>query len=212
MFGPAFTACHGPLHTRFPGLLPMAPCSLDLTGALGLERDGPSLGWRHQTAVSLCPSHMVAHPAFVVFFSGESFSPGPHPDPSLVWDKGDACSPQGPLSTGCHCCTREISKKHPQTWTQHNDVFKKCFTWKYLIAGSTKMSLPKPHGSRVRVREGCSGWTCVCPRLCRVSVHGGGDSDITFPRIRIFLASLRGGQTDVGLERLLPLLSGLLSS
>lgn len=92
----------------------LVPMALDLTGALGLERDGPSLGWRHQAAVSLCPSHMVAHPAFVVFFSGESFSPGPHPDPSLVWDKEMPAACKGLSALGVTVAPQKSRKSIPK--------------------------------------------------------------------------------------------------
>lgn len=49
----------------------------------------------------------------------------------------------------------------PPNWKHHHYVFKKCFTWKYLIACSTKISSPKPQGWQVWMYEGCRGNACA---------------------------------------------------
>ena len=151
-FGPALTICHGPIYTQ---LTSINSCGPTLSGSCwgSWQWDGPSPCRCPQARVSLrpprcypsCSCHLLPHGVF-----------DPHPSwfLSLIWGR-DSCSLHVPLATGCHCWTTEILKRLPQTWTRHSYVFKKCFTWKYLIACSTKISFPKPQGLEVWLHEGC---------------------------------------------------------
>lgn len=72
----------------------------------------------------------------------------------------------------------------PPNWNHHY-AFRKCLTWKYLIACSTKISSPEPRGLQIWVYEGRPGGrVCVSGRQCSLGCGSSWQRPVFLPNSR----------------------------